>query len=208
MRSRAMRRSSRRPHPRCRDAPLHEWFTSGHISRNAWDSGRCVRWMARCPPCPRVGNPRQRWVRLGWHRKSASGLLLACGRRRIARIILARRASRRSRDSPEQSARGLPAKFYRTHRCGGFPTRGHSGRAPNHRTHRNESQAFREMCPDVNHEWRGAPRRAAFHDELSGDRSSSPFMERGIAAAGVRSARASTRGRTRLPGRTTRAPLK
>jgi hypothetical protein len=34
------------------------------------------------------------------------------------------------------------------------------------------------------HEWRGAPGRAAFHDGLSGDRSPSPFMERGARQRG------------------------
>ena len=60
--------------PRCRAAPLPIGFTSGHISQNAWDSGRCVRWMARCPPCPRVGN-----AFASTHRQCSQAWGTACG---------------------------------------------------------------------------------------------------------------------------------
>ena len=109
---------------------------------------------------------------------------------RMGRRSPAAHRSRRPMDrEPRRLHRGVLRWTTRVHGPRSRPTRGR-GRAPNasptgpcvearapiHRTHRPESQAFREMCPDVNHEWRGAPGRAAFHDELSGDRSSSPFM--------------------------------
>ena len=37
-----------------------------------------------------------------------------------------------------------------------------------------EFKAPTDLCPEVNHSWRGAHRTVAFHDELSGDRSPSP----------------------------------
>ena len=196
--------------------PLHSWFTSGHISRNDLDSGRCVRWMGARPRCPRVGSPfasTHRRCSQAWG--TACGLCIGVQRLTPGNIRwspsrdakVARGGAERARPRPRCGASAATVRAGATVRPAGrartatappqatfasregdhlmlpgvrrctpmqrphavpqalehrrcletkaFPTRGQGGHRAIHRTHRPESHAFREMCPDVNHSWRG-----------------------------------------------------
>ena len=172
----AMRRSSRRPHPRCRAplsmngeglleglrfttscqvivAPLHSWFTSGHNSQNGLFS--CISWgHPRRSPTLRTGPGFG--VRLHPGQASAGARSAGCrtgtpSTSRPERSTL-RKAHRVQVRQPAKRAPALACPG-----CRRTPNPGPE-RGPKGRSESLEFKAPTDLCAGVNHSWRGASR--------------------------------------------------